>query len=145
MATDTDILIIGGGLAGLVAACECAEAGKKVIIVEQEGEQSLGGQAFWSFGGLFLVDTPEQRRVGIRDSRDLAWTDWQGTARFEGEQDFWPRQWAEAYVNFAAGSMAAACAGSPSSDGRSAVGIRLLPMATPCRAFTSPGARGRAF
>ena len=103
MATDTDILIIGGGLAGLVAACECADAGKKVVILDQEGENSLGGQAFWSFGGLFLIDSPEQRRIGIRDSRDLAWTDWQGTAHFDREEDHWPRQWAESYVNFAAG------------------------------------------
>ena len=103
MATDTDVLIIGGGLAGLVAACECADAGKKVILLDQEGEQSLGGQAFWSFGGLFLVDSPEQRRMGIVDSRDLAWTDWQGTARFDRDEDHWPRRWAEAYVNFAAG------------------------------------------
>ncbi len=99
----TDILIIGGGLAGLVAACEAIEAGRRVMLVEQEGEQSLGGQAFWSFGGLFLVDSPEQRRMGIKDSRDLAWSDWQATARFDREEDHWPRRWAEAYVNFAAG------------------------------------------
>jgi len=99
----TDAVVIGGGLAGLVAATELADAGKHVIIVEQEAEQSLGGQAFWSFGGLFFVDSPEQRRMGIRDSYELALEDWLGTAGFDREEDYWPRQWAEAYVQFAAG------------------------------------------
>jgi uncharacterized protein len=98
-----DVLIIGAGLAGLVAAAEIADAGKRVIIVEQEGEQSLGGQAFWSLGGLFLVDSPEQRRMGIRDSYELALQDWMGTAAFDRDEDVWPRRWAEAYVAFAAG------------------------------------------
>ena len=103
MADDTDVIVVGGGLAGLVAATEIAEAGKRVIVVDQEGEQSLGGQAFWSFGGLFLVDSPEQRRLGIRDSFDLALQDWMGSAGFDREEDLWPRRWAEAYVAFAAG------------------------------------------
>ncbi|MDX8500938.1 FAD-binding dehydrogenase [Mesorhizobium sp. VK4C] len=103
MADDADVIIVGAGLAGLVAAAELAEAGKKIIVVDQEPEQSLGGQAFWSFGGLFLVDSPEQRRMRIRDSHDLALEDWMGTAAFDREEDFWPRQWAEAYVGFAAG------------------------------------------
>jgi len=103
MTDDADVIIVGAGLAGLVAAEELAEAGKKVIIVEQEGEQSLGGQAFWSLGGLFLVNSPEQRRLGIRDSHELALADWMGTAGFDREEDHWPRRWAEAYVAFAAG------------------------------------------
>ncbi len=103
MADDADVIIVGAGLAGLVAAAELAEAGKKVVIVDQEPEQSLGGQAFWSFGGLFLVDSPEQRRMRIRDSHDLALEDWMGTAAFDRPEDFWPRKWAEAYVGFAAG------------------------------------------
>jgi predicted oxidoreductase len=103
MADDADVIIVGAGLAGLVAAAELAEAGKKVIIVDQEPEQSLGGQAFWSFGGLFLVDSPEQRRMRIRDSHDLALEDWLGTAAFDRPEDFWPRKWAHAYVGFAAG------------------------------------------
>ena len=78
MADDADVIVVGGGLAGLVAATEIADAGKRVIVVDQEGEQSLGGQAFWSLGGLFFVDSPEQRRLRIRDSFDLAWSDWQG-------------------------------------------------------------------
>src|SRR6187397_784197 len=102
MAQDADVIVVGGGLAGLVAATEIADAGKRVIVVDQEGEQSLGGQAFWSFGGLFLVDSPEQRRLGIRDSYDLALQDWIGTAGFDRDEDFWPRRWAEAYVAFAA-------------------------------------------
>ncbi len=103
MATDADVIVVGAGLAGLVAATELADAGKRVIVVEQEGEQNLGGQAFWSLGGLFLVDTPEQRRLGIKDSYDLALQDWMGTAGFDRDEDHWPRQWAEAYVAFAAG------------------------------------------
>ena len=103
MADDADVIVVGGGLAGLVAATEIADAGKRVIVVDQEGEQSLGGQAFWSFGGLFLVDTPEQRRLGIKDSYDLAVQDWLGSAGFDRDEDLWPRRWAEAYVAFAAG------------------------------------------
>ena len=103
MAEDADVIVVGGGLAGLVAATEIADAGKRVIVVDQEGEQSLGGQAFWSFGGLFLVDSPEQRRLGIKDSYDLALQDWMGTAGFDRDDDLWPKRWAEAYVAFAAG------------------------------------------
>ena len=103
MADDADVIVVGGGLAGLVAATEIADAGKRVIVVDQEGEQSLGGQAFWSFGGLFLVDSPEQRRLGIKDSYELALQDWMGSAGFDRDEDHWPRRWAEAYVAFAAG------------------------------------------
>jgi len=103
MAYDADVIIVGAGLAGLVAAAELADAGKKIIVLDQEPEQSLGGQAFWSLGGIFLVDSPEQRRMGIRDSHGLALEDWLGTAAFDREEDFWPRRWAEAYVAFAAG------------------------------------------
>jgi len=103
MADDADVIIVGAGLAGLVAAVELTDAGKKIIIVDQEPEQSLGGQAFWSFGGIFLVDSPEQRRMRIRDSHELALADWMGTAAFDRPEDFWPRKWAEAYVGFAAG------------------------------------------
>ncbi|ADD39883.1 FAD-binding dehydrogenase [Stackebrandtia nassauensis] len=100
---DTDVIVVGAGLAGLVATAELAEAGKKVILVDQEPEQSLGGQAFWSFGGLFLVDSPEQRLMGVRDSKELAWQDWLGSAGFDRDEDAMPRAWAEAYVDFASG------------------------------------------
>lgn len=100
---DADVIVVGTGLAGLVAASELTAAGRKVLLLDQEGEQSLGGQAFWSFGGLFFVDSPEQRRVGIHDSAELAWQDWQGTAGFDRPEDDLPRQWARAYVEFAAG------------------------------------------
>jgi uncharacterized protein len=103
MAYDADVVVIGAGLAGLVATAELADAGRKVILLDQEPERSLGGQAHWSFGGLFLVDSPEQRRLRIRDSRELAWQDWTGTAGFDRAEDHWPRRWAEAYVDFAAG------------------------------------------
>lgn len=100
-----DVIIVGGGLAGLAAAAELGDRGKRVILLDQEPEGFLGGQAFWSLGGLFLVDTPEQRRMGIRDSHDLALRDWMGSAQFDRPEDAWPRKWAEAYVDFAAGEM----------------------------------------
>jgi predicted oxidoreductase len=98
-----DVIVVGAGLAGLVATAELTDAGRRVLLVDQEPEASLGGQAFWSFGGLFLVDSPEQRRLGIRDSYELAWQDWLGAAGFDRPEDEWPRRWAEAYVDFAAG------------------------------------------
>ncbi|MBC8074791.1 MAG: FAD-binding dehydrogenase [Chloroflexales bacterium] len=103
MSNDADVIIVGAGLAGLVAAAEVADAGKRAIIVDQEPEQSLGGQAFWAFGGLLLVDSPEQRRLRIHDSYELALQDWLGTAGFDRPEDHWPRRWAEAYLAFAAG------------------------------------------
>ncbi|WP_030860334.1 FAD-binding dehydrogenase [Streptomyces sp. NRRL F-2747] len=103
MTYDADVIVIGAGLAGLVATAELVDAGRKVILLDQEPEQSIGGQAHWSFGGLFFVDSPEQRRMRIKDSRELALQDWRGTAGFDREEDAWPRRWAEAYVDFAAG------------------------------------------
>ncbi|MCR6501225.1 FAD-binding dehydrogenase [Shinella sp. CPCC 101442] len=100
---DCDLLVIGAGLAGLVAATEAAGRGLKVIVLEQEGEQNLGGQAFWSLGGLFFIDSPEQRRLRIRDTLALARQDWLGSAGFDRPEDHWPRRWAEAYLDFASG------------------------------------------
>jgi predicted oxidoreductase len=106
---DADVIVIGHGLAGLVATAELADKGRKVLLLDQEPETNLGGQAFWSFGGLFLVDSAEQRLMGIKDSRDLAWQDWQGAAGFDRGvadphgQDHWAYKWAEAYVDFASG------------------------------------------
>jgi len=101
---DADAVVVGAGLAGLVATCELVAAGRRVVLVDQENLANIGGQAYWSFGGLFLVDSPEQRRLGVRDSPDLAWQDWEGTAGFDRErEDAWPRRWARAYVDFAAG------------------------------------------
>ncbi len=105
MADQFDAIVVGAGLAGLVAAAELADAGKRVALLEQEGENGLGGQAFWSLGGLFFVDSPEQRRMRIADSRELALQDWMGSAQFDREEDFWPRRVAEAYIDFAAGEM----------------------------------------
>ncbi|WP_433385294.1 FAD-binding dehydrogenase [Actinoplanes sp. CA-142083] len=108
-AADADAIVVGHGLAGLVATSELVAAGKKVLLLDQEPETNLGGQAFWSFGGLFFVDSPEQRLMGIKDSRDLAWQDWLGTAGFDrgiddpAGQDYWAYKWAQAYVDFAAG------------------------------------------
>ncbi|MGW7454060.1 FAD-binding dehydrogenase [Streptomyces sp. NPDC054787] len=103
MTYDADVIVIGAGLAGLVATAELVDAGRKVILLDQEPEQSIGGQAHWSFGGLFFVNSPEQRRMRIKDSHDLALQDWLGTAGFDRAEDAWPRRWAEAYVDFAAG------------------------------------------
>ncbi|TAM91732.1 MAG: FAD-binding dehydrogenase [Jatrophihabitans sp.] len=116
---DTDVIVVGAGLAGLVATYELTRAGRRVLVVEQEGEANLGGQAFWSLGGLFLVNSPEQRRTGIKDSYDLALADWFGSAGFDRErEDHWPRQWAEAYVAFAAGEKRAYLRG---------LGLKFLP------------------
>ncbi len=99
---EADIIVIGAGLSGLVAAAEAADAGRRVIVLDQEPAASLGGQAWWSFGGLLLVDSPEQRRLGIKDSEELALADWLGTAGFDRPEDYWPEQWARAYLDFAA-------------------------------------------
>jgi predicted oxidoreductase len=108
-ASDADAIVVGRGLAGLVATSELVAAGRKVLLLDQEPEASLGGQAFWSFGGLFFVDSVEQRLMGVKDSHDLAWQDWLGTAGFDrgiddpAGQDYWAYKWAKAYVEFAAG------------------------------------------
>ena len=103
--SSADVIIVGAGLAGLAAAAELGDRGKSVIIVDQEPESFLGGQAFWSLGGLFMIDTQQQRRMGIRDCADLARRDWLGSAQFDRPQDDWPRKWAEAYLDFASGEM----------------------------------------
>ncbi|GAB3489848.1 FAD-binding dehydrogenase [Amycolatopsis cihanbeyliensis] len=104
MAEDADVIVVGAGLAGLVTAYELTRAGRRVLVVDQENEANLGAQAFWSLGGLFLVNSPEQRRMGVTDSADLALADWFASAGFDRErEDHWPRQWAQAYVHFAAG------------------------------------------
>ena len=105
MTEKADSIVVGAGLAGLVAAAELADAGKSVLIVEQEGENSVGGQAFWSLGGLFMIDTPEQRRMRIKDSPELALNDWLGSAGFDRDEDYWPRKVAEAFIEFSAGEM----------------------------------------
>jgi predicted oxidoreductase len=100
---DADAIVIGAGLAGLVATAELVAAGKHVIVLEQEPESNLGGQAWWSFGGLFLIDSPEQRRLGVHDSHALARQDWFASAEFDRDEDLWGKQWAEAYLAFASG------------------------------------------
>ncbi|MBV9466874.1 MAG: FAD-binding dehydrogenase [Solirubrobacterales bacterium] len=117
-ALEADVIVVGAGLAGLTAAAELADAGRRVLLVDQEPEISLGGQAFWSLGGLFMVDTPEQRRAGVRDSFELAWQDWLGSASFDRPEDEWPRRWARAYVEFAAGEK---------REWLHSMGIRVLP------------------
>jgi uncharacterized protein len=117
-ALEADVIVVGAGLAGLTATAELADAGRRVLLVDQEPEASMGGQAFWSLGGLFLVDSPEQRRVGIHDSFELAWQDWLGSAAFDRPEDEWPRRWARAYVEFAT---------HEKRDWLHGMGVRLLP------------------
>src|SRR6187200_2292876 len=100
---DADVIVVGAGLSGLVAAHELAGADRSVIMLDTEPLSSLGGQAYWSLGGLFMVNSREQRRLRIRDSVELAVADWLGSAAFDRSEDYWPRRWAEAYVHFAAG------------------------------------------
>jgi predicted oxidoreductase len=118
---EPDVIVVGAGLAGLVATHELVQAGRRVLVLDQENRHNLGGQAFWSLGGLFIVDSPEQRRMGIQDSRELAWQDWLGSAAFDrlDDDDHWPRQWAEAYVEFAA---------SEKRDYLRALGLRVVPV-----------------
>src|SRR4051794_41790222 len=104
---DADAIVVGAGLAGLVATAELADAGRRVVLVDQEPEASFGGQAFWSFGGLFLVDSPEQRRLRIRDSHELAWQDWLGTAGFDRPPGEGARRWGGGHVGFAGGGKGA--------------------------------------
>ncbi|WP_337845880.1 FAD-dependent oxidoreductase, partial [Thermus sp.] len=114
---DADLVVVGGGLAGLVAATEVAGRGRRVLLLEQE--PYLGGQAFWSFGGLLLVGTPEQRRLGVRDALELAQQDWFGAAGYDRAEDHWGRRWAQAYLEFAAGEMRAWLA---------SLGVRFFPV-----------------
>jgi predicted oxidoreductase len=112
MADDTfkpDIIIVGAGLSGMVAAHEAILRGRKVLMLDQEAPQSLGGQAFWSLGGLFMVNSPEQRRLGIRDSAELAYNDWIGSAQFDRDEDANPRAYAEKFVEWSAGDMRSWC------------------------------------
>src|SRR2546423_12647257 len=102
MRDGADVIVVGAGLGGLVATAELADAGRRVILLEQEPAPWLGGQAFWSFGGLFLVNSPEQRRLGVRDSQERARQDWLVTAGFDWPEDDWPRKWVEVYIAFAA-------------------------------------------
>lgn len=98
-----NVIIVGAGLSGMVAAYEAAKRGLKVLILEQENHKNLGGQAFWSLGGLFMVNSPEQRLMGVKDSEELAWRDWQNSAQWdETDNDYWPRQWGREYVRWAA-------------------------------------------
>ena len=112
-------MVVGAGLAGLVAAAQAYAAGRRVAVLDQEPEASVGGQAHWSFGGLFLVNSPEQRRLGVRDSEELALADWHASAGFDRLEDTLAKEWAAAYVNFAAGEKRAWLA---------SLGVRLFPL-----------------
>lgn len=137
----------GRALRGLLPHMNWPEPAK-VILLEQEGENSIGGQAFWSLGGLFMIDSPEQRRLGVKDNLELARQDWFGSAQFDRPEDHWPKQWAEAYLQFAAGEMrpwlhSLGMRWFPWSAGRNGVAAMRMATAIQCRAFTSHGVRGR--
>jgi predicted oxidoreductase len=93
-----DVLVVGAGIAGLSATLELLDAGRRVLLLDRDRPEAIGGLARESFGGMFLVDTPEQRRAGIRDSEALALADWLSFAEF-GPEEHWPRVWAEHYVS----------------------------------------------
>src|SRR3954454_22769870 len=92
-----DVIVVGGGIAGLVATLELLEHGRDVLLIDRCKPEEVGGLAREAFGGMFMVDTPEQRRSGIPDSVELALDDWMRMADFDPE-DEWPRRWAEEYV-----------------------------------------------
>ncbi|MBZ5530923.1 MAG: FAD-binding dehydrogenase [Acidobacteriia bacterium] len=92
----TDVVIAGGGLAGIVTAYELLDSGHRVLLIDKDKRENFGGLAKQSFGGVHMIDTPHQRRLGIKDSPELAWRDWQSVAGYEANDD-WPRQWARLY------------------------------------------------
>ena len=95
----SDVLIIGGGIAGITTAYELIEAGKKVIIIDRDKEKNFGGLAKWAFGGMFFVDSKLQQKRGIKDSIDLAMKDWFSFAEFD-EEEYWGKKWAEQYIHY---------------------------------------------
>jgi hypothetical protein len=94
-----DVVVVGAGLAGLVTTLELLERGdqQRILLVDRCAPHEVGGLAREAFGGMFMVDTREQRFSRIRDSVDLALADWLRVAEFEDEDD-WPRRWAQEYV-----------------------------------------------
>jgi len=92
----TEIVIAGGGLAGIVAACEALDQGRRVLLIDKDAREKFGGLAKESFGGVHLAGTPHQRRLGIRDSPELAWRDWQSVADYQ-PADRWPQAWGQFY------------------------------------------------
>jgi uncharacterized protein len=96
-----DVLVVGAGIAGLVVTLELLERldpGKRILLVDRCQPHEVGGLAREAFGGMFMVDTQEQRRSGVQDSVELALEDWLRVAEFE-ERDLWPRRWAQEYVS----------------------------------------------
>src|SRR5436305_6819633 len=96
--TQADVVVIGAGIAGLVATLELLDGGRSVILLDRCRPEELGGLAREAFGGMFMVDTPEQRRSRVHDDVQLALADWTRIAEF-GPDDEWPRRWAEQYVS----------------------------------------------
>ncbi len=94
---EPDVLVVGAGLAGLVCTLELLRSGHTVLLVDRCRPHEVGGLAREAFGGMFMVDSPEQRRSRIRDSERLALEDWLRIAEL-GPEERWPRAWAEQYV-----------------------------------------------
>jgi uncharacterized protein len=91
-----DVVIAGGGLAGIVTAYELLDRNRKVLLIDKDKPERFGGLAKESFGGVHMIGTPHQRRLGIRDSPELAWRDWQSVAEYD-PGDRWPREWGRFY------------------------------------------------
>jgi predicted oxidoreductase len=114
----SDVAIVGGGIAGVVCALQLLDMGKSVALFEREGPERLGGSALEAFGGMFFVDSPEQRRMKIKDTPEQALADWRSFAEFPGGS-IWPLMWARHLVERA------------TPDGRDYLhgfGIRWLPV-----------------
>lgn len=93
-----DVIIAGGGIAGIVSAIELLNLNKRVLLLERGPEEEFGGLAKQSFGGIFFVDSPLQQKAGMKDSPELAYDDWCRVAGFS-EEDVLPKAWAKRYVD----------------------------------------------
>jgi hypothetical protein len=113
-----DVIVIGAGIAGLVATLELLRSGHTVLLADRCAASELGGLAREAFGGMFMVDSREQRRSRIADSERLALEDWLRVAEFYPEDD-WPRRWAEQYVMRAREDV---------GDWLRAIGVRFFPV-----------------
>lgn len=95
---ECDVIVIGAGIAGVAAAIDLLDRGRRVLLVDRDVEENMGALAKESFGGIWFAGTPLQRRYGIRDGAELGLRDWHSFAEFDPD-DHWPRAWAEAYVH----------------------------------------------
>lgn len=93
----SDVLVAGGGLAGLVTALQVLRAGWRVTLVDRDTPERIGGLARWAFGGMALVGTPLQKAMKIPDTPEVAMKDWMSFGELD-PNDEWPMKWARYYV-----------------------------------------------